>query len=345
MLDDRNVLMQHGVLEDLEIARDECEQMTAELTLENGTVKNVDVDNVIIVGMGGSGLASSVVKTWLEGELNVPMEVKKSYNLPQYVNEHTLVIACSCSGNTEETVSSAEQALERKAKLAIITSGGKLLDMAGNDKLPLVKLVKNDQPRMTLISQLRGMAMILAGFDLISNDKVAEIAGLYDWMRAEAAKWAPEVPTEQNYAKQLAKMTVGKTAAFFSGTVSAPAAYKLKICCNETAKNVAFWNQFPEFNHNEMMGWTSHPVEKPFAIYNVISKFEHPQIIKRFEITERLLSGKRPQAHDIKLQGESVLAELLWGCLLADFANIYLAALNGISPTNVDLVEKLKKEL
>ncbi len=125
----------------------------------------------------------------------------------------------------------------------------------------------------------------------------------------------------------------------------APIAYKWKISWNENAKNVSFWNEYPEFNHNEFLGWTSHPVEKPFAVFDLISNFEHPRILKRFEISDRLLSGQRPKAMTIELKGKSPIAQMLWGSILADFVSIYVAVLNGVDPTPVPLIEKLKKEL
>ena len=93
------------------------------------------------------------------------------------------------------------------------------------------------------------------------------------------------------------------------------------------------------------MGWASHPVEKPFAVFDLISDLEHPQILKRFEISDRLLSGKRPKATIINLAGDTAIKQLLWGSILADFASIYVAILNNIDPTPVGLIEKLKKEL
>jgi glucose/mannose-6-phosphate isomerase len=125
----------------------------------------------------------------------------------------------------------------------------------------------------------------------------------------------------------------------------APVAYKWKISWNENAKNVAFWNELPEFNHNEFMGWTSHPIEKPFAIFDLVSGLEHPQILKRFEVSDRLLSGQRPKSTVVNLAGDTVIAQMLWGSILADFVSIYVAILNGVDPTPVPLIEKLKKEL
>ena len=150
---------------------------------------------------------------------------------------------------------------------------------------------------------------------------------------------------KNNYAKQLALSAVGKTGVFYGGDKTASIAYKWKISWNENAKNTAFYNQYPEFNHNEFMGWTSHPVEKPFAIFDLISSFEHPQVIKRFKVSDKLLSGRRPKAKVIELQGDTVLKQLLWAAILADFTSIYLAILNNVDPTPVKLIEKLKQEL
>ena len=122
-------------------------------------------------------------------------------------------------------------------------------------------------------------------------------------------------------------------------------AYKWKISWNENAKNVAFWNEYPEFNHNEFIGWTSHPVEKPFAVFDLVSSFEHPRILNRFEISDRLLSGQRPKSTVINLAGKSTIQQLLWGSILADFTSIYVAILNNVNPMPVQLIEKLKAEL
>lgn len=132
---------------------------------------------------------------------------------------------------------------------------------------------------------------------------------------------------------------------FYAGHLMAPVAYKWKISWNENAKNLAFWNEYPEFNHNEFIGWSSHPVEKPFAVIDLVSEFEHERIQKRFAVSDKLLSGRRPKAHIVRLQGETPLAQMLWGCILADFVSIYVAVLNGVDPTPVDLIEKFKKEL
>jgi glucose/mannose-6-phosphate isomerase len=138
---------------------------------------------------------------------------------------------------------------------------------------------------------------------------------------------------------------MGKSVVMYSGPKLFPAANKWKICFNENAKNVAWCNQFPEFNHNEFMGWTSHPTDKPYGVVELRSNLEHPRVQKRFVVTERLLSGKRPAPNVVDVQGETLIQQLLWASTLGDFVSLYVALLNGLNPTPVDLIEAFKAAL
>lgn len=345
MLDDINVLKQRDPSGALEIISSQYEQAKFDVDIKNPDHDQRQISNIVVAGMGGSALAAILVKSWLKLELIVPMEVVRSYDLPAYVNENTLVIASSYSGNTEETVNCLDQIKDRGAQIAIIAAGGQLISQANDKQIAYVQLPANLQPRMAVIYNLCALVSLLANFGIVSSDKIGEVASQSDWLQRETANWLGEVPTANNYAKQLALQAAGKTAIFYGGTLTAPVAYKWKISWNENAKNVAFWNELPEFNHNEFIGWTSHPVEKPFAVFDIVSNLEHPRILKRFEITDRLLSGKRPKAITVNLAGESAIAQLLWGSILADFVSVYVAVLNDVDPTPVPLVEEIKREL
>lgn len=345
MLDDLNVIKQCDSNDALGIAGIQADQAGFSADVLDGDNDGRQITSVLVTGMGGSALAALIVKTWLKSDLNIPFEIVRTYDLPEYVGSNTLVIASSYSGNTEETVSCFEQANTKGAQVAVIASGGKLADMAAENGIARVILPSGVQPRMGVIYNLRALTKLLVSFRVIGADKFDEISSVSEWLKSETAKWAVDVSTTENYAKQLAIHAVGKTAIFYGGTLTAPVAYKWKISWNENAKNVAFWNEFPEFNHNEFIGWTSHPVDKPFAIFDLISPLEHPQILKRFEVSERLLSGQRPKTTNINLAGNTLIKQMLWGSILADYVSIYLAILNGINPTPVQLIEKLKQEL
>lgn len=345
ILDNANVIAQKDPSGALNVAAEQFAQTSFEAKVWNPEYDDRTITSIVVTGMGGSALAALLVKVLLQTELKVPFEIVRGYDLPAYVDEGTLVIASSYSGNTEETLSALDEAEKRGAQIAIIASGGKLIDTAATMNIAHVAVPSGIQPRMAMIYNLKSLFVLLAHFGVASDKYVKELDTLADWLQQESARWRSDVPTEHNLAKQLALETVGKTPIFYGSPLTAPLAYKWKISWNETAKNTAFWNEYPEFNHNEFMGWASHPVEKPFVVFDLKSSFDTPRILQRFELTDRLLSGKRPHAHEVQLKGDTLLAQFVWGCILADFASTYTALLNGVDPTPVALIEKLKQEL
>ncbi len=345
ILDNANVIQQKDPGGALAIIAAQYKQAAFDARIEHPEHDQRPITGVVITGMGGSALAALIIKTILQTKLSVPFEIIRGYDLPAYVNANTLVIASSYSGNTEETLSGLEQAIAKGAQLAAIASGGALIEAAEAHDISFVRIPSGVQPRMATLYNLRGVLALLRNFAVIGDEEYDEVGNLSDWLAQQIARWTPDVPLTQNYAKQLAYESVGKTPVFYGSPLTAPIAYKWKISWNETAKNTAFWNEYPEFNHNEFMGWTSHPVEKPFAVFDIKSTFDKPRILQRFELSDKLLSGKRPAAKIIQLEGETLLAQLLWGAILSDFASTYTAILNGVDPTPVVLIEKLKQEL
>lgn len=345
ILDNSNIITQRDPEGALKIIASQYEQARFNARVESAEHDKRNITSVVVTGMGGSALAALIVKALLKDEISIPFEIIRTYDLPAYVNEGTLVIASSYSGNTEETLTAFGQAQNRGAQIGVLASGGKLMENAKELNIAHVALPAGAQPRMATIYNLRGLFALLETFGVVGHTWLEELGQLSSWLETEMAEWLPEVPTSQNYAKQLALEGIGKTPIFYGSPLTAPLAYKWKISWNETAKNVAFWNEFPEFNHNEFMGWVSHPVEKPFAVFDLVSSLDTPRIAQRFELTDRLLSGKRPHAFPIQLKGDTLLAQLLWGAILADFTSAYAAVLNNVDPTPVVLIERLKKEL
>lgn len=345
ILDNENVIAQRDPEGALKIIAKQYEQAAFDAVVASPEHDNREITSVVVTGMGGSALAALIVKVLLQQELPLPFDIIRGYDLPAYVNEHTLVIASSYSGNTEETLSALAQAEAKGAQVGILASGGKLIEIAAAKDIAHVQLPSGAQPRMAMLYNLRALFALLQTFGVVDGKWLAELSELASWLETETAQWTPEVPTEKNYAKQLALAVIGKTPVFYGSPLTAPLAYKWKISWNETAKNVAFWNEFPEFNHNEFMGWTSHPVEKPFAVVDIVSPLDRARVRQRFELSDKLLSGLRPHALTLELKGDTLLAQSLWGAILADFASAYAAVLNGVDPTPVALIEKLKVEL
>lgn len=341
MLDDTNVINQRDPQDALGFAASQPQQLGYNFGIVSQQFDR-EFDAVVFAGMGGSALAVELARTY--PELSVPLVIVKGYTLPKFVNHKTLVICASYSGNTEETLSVLDQAEGKDVCIAVIAFGGKLAERAEN-RYMFAKVPHCPQPRVAVFYSYRALVEILIAAKLVDGQVLGELEGLVEPLDSAITNWLASVPTEQNLAKQLAHKAVGKTPIIYAGPLMYPAAYKWKISFNENAKNTAWSNFLSEFNHNEFIGWSSHPVEKPFAVFDLLSNFEHERIQKRFEVTDRLLSGMRPKSINVHGEGSSVLEQLLYMVLLGDFTTTYTALLNGVNPTPVDLVERFKKEL
>jgi glucose/mannose-6-phosphate isomerase len=302
------------------------------------------VENIVFTGMGGSALAALLSKTW--PGYTLPFEVTRGYTLPHHVSSKSLIIACSYSGNTEETLSALAEAERLGAHIVCVSAGGKLAEIAAEKGYVYVELPRVSQPRYAVLYGFKALVTVLERAGLVKEASAEkEIHQAAEFLKGHIGSWSPTIPASKNPAKMLALDILGLSPVVYAGPLMAPAAYKWKISFNENAKNVAWWGEFSEFNHNEFMGWTSHPIDKPYAIIDLRSSFEHERIQKRFDLTAKLLSGRRPAPHTIQAVGETLLEQLLYIMALGDFVSLYLALLNGINPTPVELIEKFKAEL
>lgn len=343
MLDDLKYIHTKDSADALGVAGKQATQLLAELE-RAGHANFGPIDNVVYAGMGGSALAALLLRAW--PGLKVPFELVRDYDLPPYVGAKTLFIASSHSGNTEETLSALAAAEAAGAQIVVIASGGKLAQIAADKGYLMLKVPTGNQPRYDVLYNFRAALEILDQAGLAAkNEWLPELERAAEFLAKSSGDWAPTVPTEQNQAKRLAQELMGKSIVVYGGPKMFAAAYKWKINFNENAKQVAWVNQLPEFNHNEFIGWTEQPVDKPYAVIDLRSHLENERVQKRFELSERLLSGKRPAPQVVEAAGETLLEQLLWTINLGDFTSLYLALLNGIDPTPIDLVEKFKHEM
>jgi glucose/mannose-6-phosphate isomerase len=341
MLDDLKMIHDRDADDALGVAEKQWQQL--QYVFDVAVPKPADVRNVILAGMGGSAFPGVFIRSW--PGTSVPFEVVRDYDLPAYVDEHTLFISSSYSGNTEETLAALEAAEARGASIVVIAAGGKLADLAQAKGYPLFTIPGGIQPRMSSFYFLAAMVQLLEPLGIVPAGSSQELSQTGDWLKDQLAEWRPDVVTAKNAAKQLAQELMGRSVVVYSGPKLFPAANKWKICTNENAKTVAWVNQYPEFNHNEFIGWASHPTEKPYGVVEIRSNLEHERVQKRFVVSERLLSGLRPAPHIVVPQGSTLFQQTVWTSNFADFVSLYLALLNGLNPTPVDLVEKLKAEL
>ena len=218
-------------------------------------------------------------------------------------------------GAPDGRVLRAEQA---GAQIVVVAAGGKLADKANEKGYPLFAIPAGIQPRMATFYFVSAFLAIIRPLNITVED-VSELQSAGEWLRGQLGSFGAETPTSENYAKQLATKLIGKTVITYAGPLLFPAANKLKICMNENAKNTAWTNQYPEFNHNEFIGWSKQPVEKPYLVIDLRSNLEHLRVQKRFEVSERLLSGLRPSPEIVQAQGSNLLEQLLWTIAFGDF--------------------------
>jgi glucose/mannose-6-phosphate isomerase len=307
------------------------------------TVQFTQVTTVLYSGMGGSSVAAMLVDAL--GSLSRQLQIVRDYDIPAFVGHDTLFIAASYSGNTEETLSALAQAEAKGCQIAVITSGGKLHEIAEEKGYMLLLLPKTVQSRFAILYALRALLLVLEKAALISADVRNGFAQVETFLQNATVAWGPEVPTVSNPAKLLAQELMGRSIVIYSGATLAPAAYKWKTGFNESAKQVAWCNQLPECNHNEMSGWTGQPVDKPYAVIDLRSSFENERVAKRFELSGKLLSGKRPAANEVWAKGETRLEQMLWTVIFGDFVSVYLGLLNGFDPASLPLADTFKREM
>lgn len=342
MLDDLKLIHERDVLDVLGIAEKQHQQLSNRFEL-TGIMVSPEIDNVVYAGMGGSVLAAEFVHVW--PGVNVPFVIARDYDLPQFVGPKTLVICSSYSGNTEETLSALSQAEQKGAQIAVIAGGGKLAAIAEEKSYMYGVMPQASQPRYAVFYNFVMLLEVLVKARLVAESVFDELNRVSETLRIASQEWVATVPISKNPAKQLALESLGKSIVIYAGPKMAPAAYKWKISYNENAKQVAWAGYYPEFNHNEFIGWTKQPVEKPYLVIDLRSNLENDRIQKRFEISERLLSGVRPAPEIIYAQGSTVIEQLLWTINFGDFVTLYTGIANGLNPAPVELVEKLKVEL
>lgn len=304
------------------------------------------VTNIIVMGMGGSGMSGDVARVLFEDELPIPLFVNRHYHLPAFTGPGTLAIAVSYSGNTEETVSGLKEALAVGAQAVIVSGGGMISRIATDKGLSLVPVPAGLQPRAAIGYLSIPVAIVLERLGLVGDQRPAlaetiEIAG------RDAGRYGPAVPTADNPAKQLANRLFGKMAVVYgSDGITGLAAYRWRCQLNENSKSPGKWNVLPELDHNEIVGWQElKEISRHFHLVFLRDEGEHPQVKKRVGVTRDLIRDQFGGDDEFWSSGQSKLARLFSLIQLGDFVTVYLALLNGIDPSPVESIETLKKRL
>lgn len=305
------------------------------------------IKNIITVGMGGSAIGGELMRSYLRTKLLVPVEICRSYSLPEYADDETLVIAASYSGTTEETLSAMDDAIGRKAMIAAISTGGIMEELAQLNDFPLAKVPSGLQPRAAL-----GYLFVLTMtfLEQIGQAKgfTKEMERVIPQLQKYREKYIEDNSTTINPAKNLAQKLHKKMVIVYSGPTITDAVgqrWKAQFC--ENAKTLSFANQFPEFNHNELVGWSPSVEEHKDHLAVVILRDagDHPQVRQRMNIVGEVIRSRGVEVTDVHSRGETPLERMMSLVQLGDFVSYYLAILNGVDPTPVKVIEALKKAL
>ncbi len=302
--------------------------------------------NIVLTGMGGSAIGGDLARSYLTYELKVPFTICRNYLLPEYVDDKSLVFVSSYSGETEETLSAFQDAKRRKARIIAITSGGTLLRECKRDGFPFILIPKGFPPRAALGYSFTPILIALSRLGLI-HDKIEELEKTSKLLEKKREECALEKKKSENPAKRLALDLYGKFPIIYSSTDYFDAVgYRWKGQFGENSKILAYNNFFPEFNHNELVGWkVLDQIRNKLAVIILKDNGDHPRIKLRMQIVKNIILKKKVKVIEIESQGETLLSRIFSLIQLGDFTSFYLAILNRMDPTPVEVIDYLKKEL
>jgi glucose/mannose-6-phosphate isomerase len=316
-----------------------------------GKSTNIKIDigkvkNIIITGLGGSAIGGDILRSYLINEISVPISVNRNYFLPKYVNENTLVFVSSYSGNTEETISAFQDALNKKAQVIAVTTGGQLGGAANQFGVPVIRLKTGFPPRQALGYSVITMLVTLAKLEFI-NSQDEQLKETLEVVKEDLKVYGIDSKIKNNSAKEIASKLFRKFPVIYSSVNYFDViAQRWKDQFSENSKTFAHYNVFPEMNHNEIVGWKfyNNILDKTIVIF-FKDEQDNKRIQIRMEIIERMLNKIAGEIIEIKLPKVSLLARIFSLIYLGDWVSYYLAILNNINPMEIKAIDKLKYEL
>lgn len=290
------------------------------------------IHNVIITGLGGSGIGGRLVKSL--SNPRVPVDVVNDYDLPSYANENTLVVVSSYSGNTEETLSAMNQAIDKGCQITAITSGGRVKELCDEHQLQFIEIPGGNPPR----SQL--------GFSLVQQFFVLHAFGMIDDHTAELQASVQLLEEGQEAIKELARTItsdlVGSMPVIYCSSSSEPIAIRWRQQINENSKMLCWHHVLPEMNHNELVGWEKVPNDVSLILLR--DSDEHERTSARFKICSDIFSRAR-SVNEIWPEGNSRIERAFYHIHLGDWVSLYLANENQVDPIDIKNIDYLKNAL
>ena len=312
-----------------------------EVALEIGqnykfTTSVKEFSNVMVTGLGGSGIGGSIVQNYVADKLKTPFNVNKDYSLPIYISDKTLLIVCSYSGNTEETIEAMNQGLKAKATVVCITSGGKIAEMAKKKKLDCILVPGGMPPRSCLGYSVVQILYVLNHFKLIDDKFKKELDGAIKLIGGQQKEI-------RKAAASVAKKIVGKLPIIYSSGSYEGVAIRFRQQINENSKMLCWHAVIPEMNHNELVGWRDDAKDKVVIILR--NKDDYDRVQTRIEINKKVIKKYTNNIIEIYSEGKSYWEKAFYLIHLTDFVSVDLADLRKLDATEVKVIDFLKGEL
>lgn len=294
------------------------------------------IHNIVVSGLGGSGIGANLVQEWTADALPVPLVVNRDYRLPQFVDQHSLVIISSYSGNTEETVAAMKEAIQKKAFIVAITSGGQVAEMATAHQCNMITIPGGNPPRSALGLSIVQQLYTLFKLGFITADLLTHLQEAIDLLKREAAAIREE-------AKSLADYFYGKVPVLYSATEYGSVAVRFRQQINENAKMLCWHHVLPEMNHNELVGWKDQYDNMAVLFLRHATDFERTQ--QRIALTSEIVKAHTPHVRELWSKGNSAIERCLYLIHLTDWTTWYLSQLRAEDAMEVHVIDYLKDEL
>lgn len=304
-----------------------------------------DVNKIIITGLGGSAVGGDLLRSYLQYEIKLPMQINRNYTLPAYADSSTLVIVSSYSGGTEETISAYNDAKSKGCKIICISSGGEITNMAELDGYYVIKIPKGYQPRCALAFSFIPLLMLMVKLEFI-KERDTEVKNLITYIKEKSLQYVT-IDAEQNTAINLARHIEGKIPIVYSSAdVLDVVNYRWRGQISENSESLAFGNFLPEMNHNEIVGWKKNPeFLRKFVVIYLCDREDNPRIQKRIAITREIIKQYIDAELVIDSEGNTKLERIFDLIYLGDWVSYYLAVLYKADPSEIENINHLKKKL
>lgn len=295
-----------------------------------------EIKNVLVCGLGGSGIGGTILAELVASECKIPVLVSKTYTLPAYGDKTTLLIACSYSGNTEESLDAFDEAHKRGMQIIAITSGGQLKAKCKEAGVPAILIPGGMPPRGAFAYPVVQLLNVMNRLGLIGSSLVNQLDNLPNFLakgQDETAKLAADL-TEKLY---------DKIPVLYADSKIEGVLVRFRQQINENSKMLCWHHVYPEMNHNELVGWTKK--DDQLAVVTFHTSIDHPRVTKRMEVSNEVYRKYTPNVFDVTAEGSNLLEEVVHLIHLGDWISVLLAEKKGIDPVEVNIITHLKGEL